>query len=107
MENTIYSVVYSLDVENTLDEIIYYYSQKGGIILSNRMFDNIVSQLNELETMPFRCQVSDFSKNIRKMVIKTPPYLAYYTVTETKVIILELVHGSKNQDFIYEKYKNE
>lgn len=106
MENITYTVVYEPEVEQALNEILFYYAQKGGKDLVERMFDNIVLQLDTLETMPFRYQVSDFSENIRKMVIQTPPYLAFYTVSDTKVKILELFHASMNQNFLYNKYRN-
>lgn len=106
MNNITYTVVYEPRVLDALTEISLYYAKKGGQELADRMFDNIVMQLDKLEFMPFGCQKTDFCENIRRMVIKTPPFLAYYTVVDTQVRILELVHSSKDQDLIYQKYKN-
>lgn len=106
MSNITYKVVYESRVLDALTEISLYYAEKGGQELADRMFDNIVMQLDKLELMPFGCQKTDFCEDIRRMVIKTPPYLAYYTVEETQVRVLELIHASKDQDLIRQKYEN-
>ena len=106
MNNIAYTVVYEPRVLDALTEISFYYAEKGGQELADKMFDHIGMQLDKLEFMPFGCQKTDFCEDIRRMVIKTPPYLAYYTVVETQVRILELVHASKDQDLIRQKYEN-
>ncbi len=106
MNNITYTVVYEPRVLDALTQISLYYAQKGGQELADKMFDNIVMQLDKLEFMPFGCQKTDFCADIRRMVIQTPPYLAYYTVVETQVRILELVHAYQDQDLIRQKYEN-
>ena len=106
MNNITYKVVYEPRVLDALTQIALYYAEKGGQELADKMFDNILMQLDKLEFMPFGCQKTDFCKDIRRMVIQTPPYLAYYTVVETQVRILELIHASKDQDLIFQKYAN-
>lgn len=106
MKNINYTVVYEPRVLDALTEISVYYAEKGGQELANKMLDNIISQLDKLEFMPYRCQATDFCEHIRKMVIKKPPYLAYYTVVKTQVRILELIHSYQEQDLIYQKYKD-
>lgn len=106
MNNITYKVVYEPRVLEALTEISLYYAEKGGQELADKMFDNIVMQLDKLEFMPFGCQKTDFCEDIRRMVIQTPTYLAYYTVVETQVRVLELVHASKDQDLIFQKYAN-
>ena len=63
-------------------------------------------QIDKLHTLPFHYPATHFSNEIRKMVIQTPPYLVYYTIVDTEVRILELIHTAKDQDLIYQKYKN-
>lgn len=75
MNNITYTVVYEPRVLDALTEISFYYAQKGGQELADKMFDNIVMQLDKLEFIPFGCQKTDFCEDIRRMVIKTPPYL--------------------------------
>lgn len=106
MDNITYKVVYEPRVLEALTEISLHYAEKGGQELADKMFDNIVMQLDKLGFMPFGCQKTDFCEDIRRMVIKIPPYLAYYTVVGTQVRILELVHAYKNQDLIFQKYAN-
>lgn len=106
MSSITYKVVYEPRVLEALTQITLYYAERGGQELADKMFDNIVMQLDKLEFMPFGCQKTRFCEDIRRMVIQTPPYLAYYTVVETQVRILELVHTSKDQDLIFQKHAN-
>lgn len=106
MDTSYYQVVYQPQVKQALDEIAYHYNQKGGRDLAEKMLDNIIFQLDKLEFMPHRCQATDFCEHIRKMTIQTPPYLAYYTVVDAEVRILELIHASRNQDLVRQKYEN-
>ena len=106
MNDITYTVVYEPRVLEALTEISLYYAEKGGQELASKMFDNIVMQVDRLEFMPFMYPKTDFCENIRKMVIKTPPYLVYYTVVGTQIRVLEFIHTSKDQDLIFQKYEN-
>lgn len=106
METINYTVLYEPQVLDSLTEISLYYAEKGGQELAKTILDNIIIQLDLLAFMPCANPKTEFCADIRKKVIKAVPYIAYYTIVDAQVRILELIHSSRDQDMIYRKYKN-
>lgn len=100
-----YSIYQQPEVNDALQHILFYYIDTAGYDVALDISIKIEASINSLSHMPKKCQVSDFSKNIRKLSIPNLPYIVYFTIEDNQVIILEIIHGSRNQDFLFEKYK--
>lgn len=101
----IYSIYQQLEAREALQNILFYYIDTAGYEVALDISVRIEASINGLTYMPKKCQVSDFSRNIRKLSIPNLPYIVYFTIEEHQVIILEVIHGSKNQEYLFEKYK--
>lgn len=86
----------------------YEWNDKGLLVLS-KIQDSLCftdKLVGDKDVMKGVLQESDLCEYIRRMIIKTPSYLAYYTVIDTQVRFLELIHTSKDQNLIRQKYEN-
>ncbi len=102
----IYSIYHEPEAREALKDILFYYIDTVGYEVALDISFRIETSINSLANMPKKCQVSDFSKNVRKLSIPNLPYIVYFTIEGNQVIILEVIHGSRNQTFLLEKYKN-
>ncbi|TXJ06547.1 MAG: type II toxin-antitoxin system RelE/ParE family toxin [Acinetobacter sp.] len=101
-----YNIIYEQQAQEDLQEILLYYATVGGYELAESISTQIMTSIAQLDIMPNRCQISDFSDSIRKLTIQDLPYVAYFDVLGFNVHVLEIIHGSRNQNFLYEKLKN-
>lgn len=97
----IYEIIYEPSAKNNLDEILLYYASLGGFILAESISNQISLNIEKLEFMPTRCPISSFSSSIRKLVIKNLPLVAYFEIIDDKVYILEILHTSRKESFLY------
>lgn len=101
-----YIIIYENEALEALEEIAYYYAIKESYGLSESIVTRIRTNIASIASMPNRFPISIFSNKIRKVSIINLPYIAYFTVLEQTIHIVEILHGARNQDFLYEKYKN-
>ncbi len=100
-----YNIYIEPEAKNALRNILFYYVDTVGYEKADNIITQIQSSIESLENMPKRCQISDFSKHVHKLSIPNLPYIVYFFIQENTVIILDVIHGSRNQKNLYEKYK--
>lgn len=89
----IYQIVSVADVEQDLILAIdWYNSQQHG--LAERFLNEYDNVINKLKENPFIYQ--KYNHHIRKVKLKSFPYMIFYMVNSDKVIILAVFHGAKN-----------
>lgn len=101
-----YIIIYELEALQSLADIGLHYETVGGADLKVENIKRIQAHISTLDFMPHRNPVADFSEKIRKLVIQNMPYIAYYTVQESNVYILEIIHSKRDRNFLKAKYTN-
>lgn len=103
-----YKITYETEAEQALEKIFAYYIDQVGYDLASDIMDAITEAINSLYTMPNRCQKSHFSDNVHRLVIAKPPYSVYFCILEAsqEVVILEILHNKRDQNFLQAKYEN-
>lgn len=102
----IYQVLWQSEAEADLKEIAFYYHQVGGLELAERNIDRILASIDGLQSMPERCQVSDFSGNIRKLSVYKMPYVVFFKIIDDKVYLLNIFNTRRSQKILEDKYQN-
>lgn len=100
-----FTITYESSALDALEDIAFYFALEGEYEVGSDIVLKIKENIKALQTMPNRCPVSAFSQKIRKLSVINLPYIAYYTVERNGIYVLEVMHGSRNQDFLFEKYK--
>lgn len=102
-----YKIIYEPEAEKALEQISCYYIDQVGYELASNIIETITEAINSLQTMPNRCQKSDFSENVHRLVLPKLPYLVYFCILEIsqEVVILEILHGKRDQRFLQTKYE--
>lgn len=101
-----YNIFYQLEAQEDLKEIANYYKLTGGLEVAEKNIDRILNSIDSLEKLPSRCQVSDFYKNIRKLVIPNLPYLVFFKIVGENVYILNIFNTNKDQKILQSKFKS-
>lgn len=101
-----YTITLEIEAELALKEIFQYYIDVANYEIADSNMSVIEAAINALEFMPNRCPISDFSPNIRKLVVPKLPYLVFYTVKNDEVIILNIFHERRDQNILSSKYQN-
>lgn len=100
-----YIINYEPEAEKALETIAFYYIEQVGLDFANGIMQSIKTAIDSLEIMPERCQKTDFSNDIHRLIIAKPPYSVYFLISGQKVIILDILHNRRDQSFLKEKYK--
>jgi plasmid stabilization system protein ParE len=61
----------------SLEEIILYYEEQGGRALADRAETEILDQVEKSNDFPEAIQESDIFPGVRRLVIRTFPYVAF------------------------------
>lgn len=101
-----YQILWQTEAEEDLKEIATYYREVGGLELAKKNLDRILNSIDGLQKMPSRCQVSDFSPNIRKLTVVNLPYLVFFKIIGDKVYILRIYNAKRSQKTLQNQLKN-
>lgn len=99
-----YIVTLEIEAELAIRDIFQHYVDVAGYEIADRNITMIEHAINTLDIMPNRCPVSDFSPNVRKLVMPKLPYLIFYTILDFEVVILDVVHAKRDQNLLFLKY---
>lgn len=103
-----YKVIVTEQAEKGLINLFEYYIDIAGYLVAEANITAIEICLESLNRLPHRYQISDFSSQIRRLVVPNLPFLVYYTILELEqeVHILEVLDSRKDLIFLKSKYKN-
>lgn len=104
--NKIYQIHYQSEAQDDLKEIALYYTQVADFEVAKRNIGRILDSIDGLEIMPYRCPVSDFSPNIRKLVVPKLPYLVFFKIINDVVYVLNIYSAKRNPKLLELKYKD-
>ncbi len=74
------------------DAYNWYEDQEEG--LGEAFLDSVDGSLDRIEQRPESCAV--VLKDIRRVVVKRFPYVIYYRVISSRVIVIAVFHGKRN-----------
>lgn len=102
-----HKIIYDDKIPEVLKRITSYYTETTSARVAWSMVKNIEDAIKGLNTMPQRCKKINGVLNIRKLILKKPPYTIYYYVDDKakEVEILDILHNKQDSSFIEEKYK--
>ncbi len=101
-----YKISYEEEALQALEDIAFYFAQQNEYLVGKNIIERIKVSIDSLKIMPNRCVNSNFSPNVKKLSIPKLPYIAYFSIKNDTVYIMEILHGSRNQDYLYLKYKD-
>lgn len=101
-----YIITLEIEAEIAIQDIFQYYIDVADYETADRNITMIEHAINALDTMPNRCPVSDFSPNVRKLVMPKLPYLIFYTIRNFEVVVLDVIHAKRDQNFLFSKYNH-
>lgn len=102
-----YQILYEEESLQSLEKIGLYYEEIGGEKLKIDILTRIYTQIESLHFMPERNQLTSFSDKVRYLVLRNLPYIAFYTLQNDKVYILEILHARKDYSSLKERYRNQ
>ena len=104
MDIKLYEVRFLQEALDDLEEIVLYIAQNSRSA-AIQMHDNIIEKANDLKTFPKRGRpVPDRKMSVagyRMLLVK--PYIAFYRIFDTDVLIYRVVHGASNYPMLCEQ----
>jgi hypothetical protein len=98
-----YTISQLPEVEHEIIEAaLWYEMQKDG--LGDELFHFIDEKISEVKNNPLQFEVA--FKNCRRAIIKKFPYSIFYIPDERKIIIVAIIHQSRNPDILKKRIKN-
>ena len=88
-------IVWQDEALNDFEEIIAYYRQEAGPIVAELMEASMLSQIENLKTIPLKIRVSERIAGARELVMQRLPYIAFVRVTDETIQIINIVHTAK------------
>lgn len=95
-----YEIYYQIEAQEDLKEIVAYYHEIAGFSVADNNLNRILNSIDGLSFMPQKCPISSFSKEIRKLSVVDLPFLVFFKIMENKVVVLNIVHSSRNPKWI-------
>lgn len=102
-----YKIEYQSEAEADLKDIAFYYHQSAGVEVAKKNIERILSSIDGLEKMPYRCPLTSFSQTIHKLTVPNLPYLVFYKVVGDTVHILNIFHAKRNPNWFKMKLKDQ
>lgn len=90
-------VVFHPRVQLDMGDVLQYYSEQGGVALSERFFEMFVATVDRVRSNPQACHPT--SKGMRRMAIKGFPYHLLFRSSKVKIRVLVLRHDKRHPSF--------
>lgn len=103
-----YHIEYSPESQLNLEKIAQYYVDVLGYEQAMNLMKRIFVAIDSLSFMPMRCPKVHWHSHIHKLVVPSPPYVAYFTISQNpinRVEILQIMHGSKSDAKLIAHYQ--
>ena len=100
----VYELCFLQEALDDLEEIVLYIAQNSPKAALN-MHDKIIEKISDLSIFPKRGRLIPDNKmaaaGYRMLGVK--PYIAFYRILDSKVIIYRVLHGAMNYPLLYTK----
>ncbi len=91
-----YKIEYSLEAEQAIADIISYYELVDGDY-SNKLYTELSKTQMFIAMNPLMYQIR--YESIRKANLKKFPFSLFYIIDENKIVILNVIHQSRDPKF--------
>ncbi len=88
--------------QEVIEAVLWYEIQNVG--LGDELFMMIDEKINEVITNPLQFEI--VFKNVRRAIVKKFPYSLFYIIDERKIIIIAIIHQSRNPEIWKKRIKN-
>ena len=80
---------------NDLAAIVAYYMEEASPWVAGTVQQRIVAAIQDLLDFPERVRASDRTPGTRELVVPKLPYIVFVQVSETALIVLNVVHTAR------------
>jgi toxin ParE1/3/4 len=88
-------ISWSTLAEESIIEIVAYYEQEAGFEIADRAEGEIFKQVEKIKNFPGRVPASEVFPELRKLVIRGFPYVAFLRINSDVIEVVDVIHTAR------------